>query len=340
MIGIDGAFGEGGGQVLRTSLSLSMITGEPIRIDNIRAGRKKPGLMRQHLTAVRAAAELCGAEVEGDDIGSRAVEFKPGTVRAGEYSFAVGTAGSTTLILQTLLPALLRQRGKSSLRIEGGTHNMMAPPYDFFEQAFMPLVKAMGADISARLHRHGFFPAGGGKIEVEVEGGELRPISLGCRVGEPELKGVCLLSSLPTIVAERETLALARHLPELAGKCETRRVESPGPGNVLFVMAASACESGTAVTEVFTGFGEKNITSEQVGQATADEAMEYLLSEAAAGKHLADQLLLPLALAGGGEFTTLEPTLHTLTNIEIIQKFLPVRFTVKKHKDDLYTISC
>ncbi|HZL36037.1 MAG TPA: RNA 3'-terminal phosphate cyclase [Tepidisphaeraceae bacterium] len=179
LILIDGSQGEGGGQILRSALALSMLTGKPFRIENIRANRNKPGLMRQHLTAVNAAAAVCSANVSGAAIGSRELAFEPGAVRAGEYTFSVGSAGSTTLVLQTVLPPLLVAAGRSTLALEGGTHNIHAPPVDFLEYAFLPLVNRMGPRVSVTLERAGFYPAGGGRILAAIEPAEkLSPISI------------------------------------------------------------------------------------------------------------------------------------------------------------------
>ena len=167
-IEIDGSFGEGGGQILRSSLTLSMITGRAFRIKNIRAGRAKPGLMRQHLTCVRAAAEMSGARVKGAEIGSQSLVFEPGAIKGGVYDFSIGTAGSTMLVLQTVLPALLMADAKSSVTLRGGTHNMNAPPYDFIEKAFFPVLRQMGAQVEASLKTYGFHPAGGGEVCVEI----------------------------------------------------------------------------------------------------------------------------------------------------------------------------
>src|SRR5688572_16449750 len=169
LITIDGSMGEGGGQVLRTSLALSLVTGKPFRIEKIRAGREKPGLLRQHLTAVNAAAAVGGAHVEGAALGSRELDFRPGPAKPGEYRFAVGTAGSATLVLQAVLPALLTARGASTLVLEGGTHNPFAPPFDFLDKAFLPLLRRMGARVEVALERPGFYPAGGGRFQVRVE---------------------------------------------------------------------------------------------------------------------------------------------------------------------------
>ena len=182
MISIDGSFGEGGGQILRTALGLSLVTGQPFRIEKIRAGRRNPGLLRQHLTAVKAAAKIGQAEIAGVNIGSTQLTFTPGRVAHGDYQFAVGTAGSATLVLQTILPALLvsgDQDQQTQLTIEGGTHNPFAPPFDFLSQAFLPLLERMGVRVEARLERYGFYPAGGGRIEITIKPAKrLEPIEL------------------------------------------------------------------------------------------------------------------------------------------------------------------
>ena len=180
LIRIDGSFGEGRGQILRTSLSLSLLTGTPFRIDGIRAGREKPGLLRQHLTAVLAAAEVSEATVDGATLGSTSLTFTPGPVRAGEYKFAVGTAGSGTLVFQTVLPALMMANASSHVVIEGGTHNMAAPPYDFLARTFVPVVERMGPRLRLQLERYGFYPAGGGRFVAEIEPVRgLKPLFIG-----------------------------------------------------------------------------------------------------------------------------------------------------------------
>ena len=161
MIELDGSQGEGGGQILRTSLALSMATGQPVAIEKIRAGRAKPGLMRQHLACVKAAAQISGAQVEGAELGSQSLRFVPGPVRAGEYRFAIASAGSCMLVLQTVLPPLLLADAPSHLHLSGGTHNPMAPPFHFLERAFAPLVRRLGADLQLVLRRCGFYPAAG-----------------------------------------------------------------------------------------------------------------------------------------------------------------------------------
>ena len=168
-IRIDGSIGEGGGQIPRTALGLSLVTGKPFEIKNIRAGRRKPGLLRQHLTALKAAKQISQADVRGAQIGSSEFAFSPRRVRSGEYHFAVGTAGSTTLVLQTILPALMLADGPSTVVIEGGTHNPYAPPFPFLERSFIPVLRQMGVGIDLELNRYGFYPAGGGKFTIRID---------------------------------------------------------------------------------------------------------------------------------------------------------------------------
>src|SRR5262245_32836026 len=217
IITIDGSFGEGGGQILRTSLSLSLLTGKPFRIEKIRSGRKNPGLLRQHLTAVAAAAKVGQAEVSGASIGSTQLTFTPGEVLHGEYHFAIGTAGSTTLVLQTVLPALLVAKEltgqQTTLTLEGGTHNPFAPPYDFLIKAFLPILGRMGAFVEARLVRHGFYPAGGGKIEVTVyPASRLERIELTERGKIRERCARAVVANLPRKIAERELSIVQKKL--------------------------------------------------------------------------------------------------------------------------------
>ncbi len=327
MITIDGSFGEGGGQVLRTSLGLSLVTGQPFRITNIRAGRRKSGLLRQHLTAVNAAATVSSAAVSGNDMRSRELTFRPNAVKAGEYRFAVGTAGSATLVLQTVLPSLLLAEGSSRLVVEGGTHNPFAPPFDFLTQAFLPVVNRMGPTVTATLDRPGFYPAGGGRFTVDIVPTEyLSPLTLlerGTPVGQ---EAVAIVSQLPCSIGQKELAALRKHLPIAEEATRIEEVEDPrGPGNVLLVIVRSE-----HVTEAFTGFGQKGVPSGQVARGVVRSVREYLATDAPVGRYLADQLLVPMALAGGGEFMTLPLTRHASTNIEVLRQFLDVDVTVTK----------
>jgi RNA 3'-terminal phosphate cyclase (ATP) len=325
LLTIDGSRGEGGGQILRTSLALSMVTGRTFRIERIRAGRRKPGLMRQHLTAVQAAAQVCGAAVEGATLGSRDLSFRPGPVRAGRYDFDVGTAGSATLVLQTVLPALLFAGGPSRLVLAGGTHNPHAPPFEFLERAFLPLLARMGAPVRAALELPGFYPAGGGRLTVEVESAaRLAPLEIRERGALRARRAVARVSNLPMSIAQREVAVLTRALSLKPHEARAEIVASAGPGNVVLLEVESE-----ALTEVFTGFGERGVRAETVAERLAREAREYLDAGVPVGRHLADQLLVLLALAGGGTFGTLSPSAHTTTNAAVIGEFLQARIAIE-----------
>ncbi|MEW6212079.1 MAG: RNA 3'-terminal phosphate cyclase [Acidobacteriota bacterium] len=326
MLTIDGSHGEGGGQVLRTSLALSLVTGKPFRIEKIRAGRKNPGLLRQHLTAVNAAQTVSQAEVAGDSLGSRELEFAPGKPQAGNYSFAVGTAGSATLVLQTILPALITA-GESAIALEGGTHNPFAPPFDFLARSFLPLINRMGAHVTAQLERPGFYPAGGGRFTVKIEpAASLSRIDLVDRGKILSRRARAIVANLPVKIAERELGVIRRKLSWSSEWLEAEEIrDARGPGNVVMIEIESR-----NVCEVFTAFGERGVAAETVANRAAQEAKVYLASEVAVGEHLADQLLLPMAMAGGGSFTTLPLSRHATTNIDIIKKFLDVEIAVSE----------
>ncbi|MET0552514.1 MAG: RNA 3'-terminal phosphate cyclase [Vicinamibacteria bacterium] len=321
LLELDGSVGEGGGQILRTALSLSALTGRPFTIDRIRANRKKPGLLRQHLTAVRAAAAVCGASVRGDEPGSQSLSFEPGPVTAGEYRFAIGTAGSTTLVMQTVLPPLLTAAGPSRVTIEGGTHNPLAPPVDFFERSFLPFVRRMGPRVSIRLERCGFYPAGGGRIVVDVEPVDvLAPFELTERAPVVAKRARALVAGLPRRIAERE-LAVAQEALGLAS-ADLEVVEiagGQGPGNVLSIELEMEHHR-----EVFTGFGEQGVRAEAVAAGAVAATRAYLAGGDPVGEHLADQLVIPLAMSGAGRFRTGPASRHLTTNVEVVARFLEV----------------
>jgi RNA 3'-terminal phosphate cyclase (ATP) len=340
MLTIDGSQGEGGGQIIRTSLALSLITGRPFRIYNVRARREKPGLQRQHLTAVRAAAAIGNAQVEGASLGSSAFTFTPGEVTPGDYSFPIGTAGSTMLVLQTILPPLMIAGAPSTLAFEGGTHNVHAPPYEFISKTFLPLIERMGARVSAKLERYGFYPPGGGRLNVRIEPaahGTLAPLHLLTRGEISARRARALVVRLPPTVGERELTVIREQLGWNEAGGDELRVETStnalSPGNVLTLEIESE-----HLTEVFTGIGERGVRAETVAERAAEEARAYLETDAPVGQHLADQLLIPLALARGGSYTTGQPSLHTTTNIEVIKMFLDVRIKVGQTVGDVWKI--
>lgn len=318
---VDGSMGEGGGQVLRTALSLALATGRSFRIDNVRARREKPGLLRQHLAAVAAAQRIGRARVTGDAPGSTTVEFEPTTLAGGDHRIAIGTAGSTTLVLQAVLPALLVARDVSRLEIEGGTHNPMAPPFEFFDAVLRPALERMGPRISARLERHGFHPAGGGRIVVEIEPVEsLRPIELLTRGPERARRAFAHVANLPGEIAERERDVLMDALGLESDAVAVRVLDdAAGPGNV--VMARVEFDAGA---EVFSAVGRHGVPAERVARLVARQTNEFLAADVPVGENLADQLLVPMALAGRGAFRTTAPSSHTRTVAEVLPMFLPV----------------
>lgn len=315
--------------MLRTSLALSMCTGLPFTLTRIRAGRAKPGLMRQHLTCVNAAARVSAADTRGAELRSGELAFAPGPVRAGEYRFHVGSAGSCMLVLQTLWPALVLAAGPSRLALGGGTHNPMAPPFHFIERSYAPLMRRLGTGVELELHRMGFYPAGGGEITVVIDpaAGGLEPFDLTTRGDKVEAYAECFAPALPRSVARRELDYLGAALGWGAGQLrEASSRQAEGPGNAL--LATLAFQN---VCEVFTSFGDKGVSSENVARTLVDEVRSYQASDAALGPQLADQWALPLALAvwkSGREaaYTCTKLTLHARTNFDIIERFLPVRF--------------
>jgi RNA 3'-terminal phosphate cyclase (ATP) len=329
---IDGAQGEGGGQVLRSSLALSLVTGRPCDIESIRAKRKKPGLMRQHLTAVLAAAEVGRAEVEGAQLGSSRLVFRPNPVASGRYTFRVGTAGSATLVLQTVLPALLVADGESELTLEGGTHNPLAPPFDFLAKAYLPWINRMGPTVEAQLVRPGFYPAGGGQFTVRIRPSrQLARLEILERGGITARRVRAIVANLPRHIAQRECRTLAQKTG-WEENCFTvdELQDSRGPGNIVIIELEAE-----HITEVFTGFGQMGVRAEEVAMQALRQVREYMAAEVPVGSHLADQLLLPLGIgahlgSGGGAFRTLDLTLHSTTHLEVIRRFLEVDAQVEQ----------
>jgi RNA 3'-terminal phosphate cyclase (ATP) len=284
---------------------------------------------------VKAAAQVGQAEVTGAAVGSRELVFRPGKIQPGGYEIDIGTAGSATLVLQTVLPPLLTLAEPSSLTLKGGTHNIHAPPYDFLAKAFVPLINRLGHNVRPYLDRPGFYPVGGGQISVIIEPGrELARLELLQRgeIRHRRVRGV--VARLPRHIAERELNVVGRELEWDEKFLEVEEwTHSRGPGNVVLIEIQSE-----HVTEVFTGFGERGVRAEVVAEGAAREAREYLDSDVPVGPHLADQLLLPLALARGGRYVMAEPTLHTTTNIDVIRRFLPVDISLDKHGHNAWQV--
>lgn len=326
MIEIDGS--QGGGQLLRSALTLSLCTGIGFTIQDIRARRRRPGLMRQHLTAVNAAARVGSACTHGAELGATALRFEPGPVCAGEYQFATGSAGSATLVLQTVLPALWQAGAPSRLRLEGGTHNPLAPSADFIADAYLPALAKMGVQASLQLQQHGFHPAGGGVMQVEVAPcAALQPRVFDARGALASMEAKVLMSGLPGDIGLRELQVLAEKLGVDPHPRHVHAVRPAlGPGNVALVHVRHAEH-----VEVFSGHGERGVSAEQVGARLAGQVRQYLQGNGCVGEYLSDQLLLPMALAGAGAFTTRAISAHLASNARLIEKFLPVEFDWQPH---------
>lgn len=324
MIEIDGSMGEGGGQIPRTALALSLLEQQPLRLRHIRAGRDPAGLRPQHTTAVEAAAAIGDATVSGASVGSTTLTFVPEGVQPGTYHFDVGTAGSAVLVLQTVLPPLLTAQRSSRITVVGGTHVHSAPSFEFFARTFLSIVERMGPVCRAEMDRPGFYPRGGGQCSLEVTPvAPLDPLDLTHRGREQRRRARVLLSTLPRHIAERELETLREHLPGGVDEQIVDTSSTRGAGNALLIELQFA-----HVTEVVSAIGEKGRPAESVAQAAAQAARSYLEADAPVGAHLADQLLLPLVM-GGGQFRTSTLTPHFHTNAAVIGQFFDDPLTVR-----------
>lgn len=329
---LDGSHGEGGGQILRTALSLSAITGRPVRIENIRASRRNPGLAAQHLTAIRASAAICGADVGHGELGSKVLEFDPGKPpAAGNYRFDVaearegGSAGAATLVLQTVALPLALARGASSVSVQGGTHVPWSPSFDYLRDVWLETLRGMGIDCGARLDAWGFYPIGGGGITMEISGGgngetkPVRPLTLTERGALLSVEGRGVAANLPAHIAQRMA-DRARALLEPLGVPVTispERVRAASPGAGLFLTARYA-----RAVAGFGAFGRLGKPAEIVAEEAVARLLEHHRGGAAFERHLGDQMLLPLSLARGrSEFTCEAATKHIQSNAWVIEQF-------------------
>lgn len=334
-IQIDGSQGEGGGQILRTALALSMITGQAFELINIRAGRKKPGLMRQHLVCVQASQHISQAYVEGAELHSQRLYFAPQHVQSGEYQFQIGSAGSTTLVLQTLLPALLLQNEASELTISGGTHNPLAPTADFIEHCFLPALEKLGIKVEFKLNKAGFFPIGAGEIQIKIQPWQHRyKLSLLERgtLQSTEAFAAVLNLSEEAQIAQRELVTLNKRL-----KLDTQQqfhLNGISQGNTVHVKVKHENH-----VQLFTALGEMRKSAEQIANHLAEQVKRYIDSQAVADEYLADQLLLPLALGQGGEFTAQSISEHTRTQAHMIERFIDCEIKFIELDKNLFQIT-
>jgi len=327
MLEIDGAHGEGGGQLLRTALALSVVTGRVTHVYNIRARRNKPGLAPQHLAAARALATLCGAKVEGLALRSREISVTPGSVRGGQYRVEVGTAGSVTLVLQALLPVMIAAAQDFELSVTGGTDVPAAPPADYLREVLLTHLECMGAQVAATIVRRGYYPAGGGEVALQVRPARLQPSRIEAAGALGRVDGLAHVARLPAHIAARMRNAVVSQLSMHAGaalRIEERVIsddQAAGTGGAV-VAWASCAHSVLGAGRV----AKRGKRAEDLGGAVGDELRADLESGAGVDMHAADQLLVYLALAGGGSFSTRALSSHAQTAIWLIEQFLPVRF--------------
>ena len=344
-VSIDGSTGEGGGQILRTSLALSCITGRSLHIENIRAARRNPGLAKQHLSSVQAACRICNGKCDGAIQRSQALDFHPGFVQSGDFYFDIGSAGSASLVIQTILPALFLADKPSTVTVTGGTHNPLAPPFDFLCETFLPAIATAAFQASCKLIKHGFFPAGAGKITFHIQPPPPfcfaktkqrghRTINLSQPGTQFQIHAKIYTAKLPAHIAQRQQKLLLQSGLNIQNFEHIEVTDSDGPGNCVMIRLGDGRR-----TTVFTAFGMRGKPSRNVISEVVNLAKDFLLSGAAVDRFLADQLLIYMAISKTGCYTTNELSTHLLTNIEIIKKFLPVNFHVHQQKQ-LYRISC
>ncbi len=338
MIQIDGSYGEGGGQVLRSSLSLAAITGQPIRIENIRAKREKPGLAAQHLTAVRAAARICQAELRGDALKSMSLEFIPrGTAQAGQYTFDVteaqqsGSAGTVNLVLQTILLPLALATGDSYVTLRGGTHIAHSPPFAYIEHVYLPFLSQMGLKAEAQLNAWGWYPRGGGEVALAVTGSTtLSGLTLMKRGALQQVRGLAAVTQLPSHIPQRMAMRAENVLHEhnLKAHVQPLRERGIGPGAGIFLTAEY--EHSRAG---FGAIGRLGVPSDKVAEMACQELLDFHKTGAPVDVHLADQLLLPTALASeASQYRVAEISLHLTTNAWVIEKFGLAKITIDENE--------
>lgn len=332
MIEIDGSYGEGGGQILRSALTLSCLLNKPFRIVNVRKGRKKPGLMPQHLVSVRAAQRISGAEVSGDLKGSTELTFVPRGVRGGDYTFDIGTAGATSLVLQTVIPALLFSGAKSTVTLTGGTHVPFSPSFDYLAGVFAPMLRRLGLEVRLEIDAYGFYPRGGGKVRAGITPATaIKPLHATERGRMLAVTGSSAVGNLPLAIAQRQKDAALEAIHcrfhRLAEPVRITLVDAPTPGQGTFLFLAAESEHAVAG---FTALGERGKRAETVGAEAAAELLGYCGTDAALDPHLADQLILYLALSGEKSvFTTSCITRHLLTNLWVVGLFQPISYRIE-----------
>lgn len=333
VIEIDGTMGEGGGQVLRSTLSLSLLTGRPVHLVRIRAGRDRPGMAYQHLMAVQSAARIGRARVEGDRIGSQELRFSPGRITPGDYHFDIGTAGATSLVLQTLLLPLALAEGPSRLQIRGGTHVPWSPCFHYLDWHWRVILAQAGIDFELRMPMAGFYPAGGGELQAAIPGhAQIRGIHHVTRGRLLRIKGLSAVANLPEDIAERQRRRAMNQLQHLGCPIEIALENLPAasPGTVLVLLT----EFEHAQVCCFA-LGARGKRAERVADEAVAELLHFLATDSTVDRWLADQLLLPLSFANAPSVLhTSEVTLHLQTQAEVIQRFMPARITIDGNRGE------
>lgn len=327
MIQIDGSFGEGGGQILRSCLTLSIITGKAFEIYNIRAHRKKPGLMAQHLKCVEAAAAITEAETWGVKIGSQNLCFRPKDFIPGEYRFEIGTAGSTSLVLQAIFLPLAMANQKSRIVIIGGTHVNWSPTYHYLIFQWLSYMRRLGFNANLKLVRAGFYPRGDGKIIAEIEPpNSLHPLELITRGNLLKVKGISAVANLDFSIAQRQRNQVEKRLKQFNYNCQIKIEQMCSRWKNTMMLLMAEFENGSGC---FTALGARGKRAEKVADEAADELLEFLSSTGCIDKYLADQLILPLSIIKQKSiFSTSKITNHLLTNIKVVKKFLDLEIKV------------
>jgi len=337
MLEIDGSFGQAGGQILRTALGLSCLLGKPFRMFHIRKDRRNPGLRPQHLTCVKALAVISNARVKGDSVGSTGLIFEPGETKPGDFFFDIGTAGSTSLLLQAVLPPLVFSRERSRLVLKGGTHVPLSPPFHFISEVFVPMLEMLGIKLHASIESYGFYPKGGGKIRVEIlPSSDIKGINISERGEIKKISGMSGVVNLPLSIAERQRDAALESLSAhgLNAEVSLCKGETFGQGTFAFLKSeAEACPAG------FSSLGERGKKAETVGEEAARAFLDYYYAQSCLDHHLADQIVLYLAVAKeGSSFTTSRITNHLLTNLWVIRKFLGVGYHIEGEQGESGTV--
>jgi RNA 3'-terminal phosphate cyclase (ATP) len=328
---LDGSYGEGGGQLVRTAVALSAITGRAVAIHNVRANRDNPGLAPQHVAAVRAVAAVAGASVDGVQLRSQSVRFSPRAPAGGSFRFDVGTAGSVTLLLQALLPVMIASGKSCDAEIIGGTEVRLAPPLDYLREILLHLLSRMGARVRLEVRRRGYYPRGGGQVRVSVSPSPLRPTALDAPGALQSISGLAHVANLPEHIATRMRASALERLASVRGVTPDIACCVLGPDDAIGQGGAIVTWAHTEGTVLGAGrTAERGVRAEALGEATGEELAADLAAGATADVHAADQLLVYFALAGGGALTTRAVSSHAHTCIWLIEQFLPVRFDVSQ----------